>query len=55
MLGAVKNSGKWSEMDELILPDITLGDIAFENILSIGVLDLLLTLVGWSIWDKNKW
>ena len=51
----MRNWGRWSEIDRVILPDIILGDIAFENILSISVLELLLTVVSWGIWDKSKW
>ena len=36
------------------LPDIIMGDVAFENILSARVLELCLTLAVWSIWDGNK-
>ena len=51
----MRNWGRWSEIDRVILPDIILGDTAFENILSISVLELLLTVVSWGIWDKSKW
>ena len=37
ILEAMRNWGMWSEIDEMIIPDIILGDIAFENILSIRV------------------
>ena len=37
------------------LPDPIFGDIAFENVLSIKVLVLLLILAGWSMWDRYKW
>ena len=46
MLRAMRNWGKQSEIDDVRLPDIILGDIAFENILSIRALELPLTLVG---------
>ena len=50
MLGALRNWGKWSDVDDVSLSGITLGDIAFENTLSIRVLELPLTFVGWNIW-----
>ena len=34
-----------SEVDDLWLPDVILGDIAFENIVFIRVLESILTLV----------
>ena len=46
MLRAMRSWGKQSEIDDVGLPDIILGDIAFENILSIRALELALTLVG---------
>ena len=46
MLGDMRNRGRWSEIGKMTLPDIVLGNITFENILSIRVLELLLTLVG---------
>ena len=44
-LEAMRNCVRLSEIDEVILRDIIFGDIAFENRLSIRVLELLLTLV----------
>ena len=44
-LEAMRNCVRLSEIDEVILRDIISGDIAFENRLSIRVLELLLTLV----------
>ena len=55
MLGGMRNCGRWSDIGKVILPNTILGNIAFENVLSIRVLELLLTLVRWSIWGKNKW
>ena len=46
MLGAIRNWGRRSEIDDARLPDKILGYIVFKNILSISVLELLLTLVG---------
>ena len=46
MLGAMRNWSMWSEIDEVILPDIIFGDIVFENIMLIRILELLLTLAG---------
>lgn len=37
MLGAMKKWSKWYGKDDVRLPDIKLGDIAFENVLSIRV------------------
>ena len=45
MLGAMRNSGRWSEIDKVILPDIISWDIVSKNILSIRGVKLLLTLV----------
>ena len=54
MLRAIRNWGGWSEVDEEILPEKILGNVKFEDILSIIVIELLLTLDGWSIWGTNK-
>ena len=54
MLRAMRSWGKQSEIDDVGLPDIILGDIAFENILSIRALELALTLVGWSVFGRNR-
>ena len=43
MLGNTTNWGWWSEKDEVRLLDTILGDDVFENILSVKVLELLLT------------
>ena len=48
MLGDMRNWGGWSEIGKVILPDIILGNISFENILPIRVLELLL-----SCWLKD--
>lgn len=32
MLGAMKNWGKWSEIDDVRLPDAILGNAAIENL-----------------------
>ena len=34
MLGAMKNWGKWSEIDDVRLPDAILGNAAIENLWS---------------------
>ena len=54
MLRAIRNWSRWSEVDEEILPEKILGNVKFEDILSIIVIELLLTLDGWSIWGTNK-
>ena len=46
--------GKWSEIDNVKLRDVLLGNIIFEKILSIRALKLSLTLVGWRIWGRIK-
>ena len=33
MLEAMKNCGRWSEIDEVRLSDIILGDTALENVI----------------------
>lgn len=55
MLGTMRNWGKWSEIDDVRLSVIIVGDIAFEKIFSVRVLELPVTLVGWNIWGRNKW
>lgn len=47
--------GKWSEIDNVKLRDVLLGNIIFEKILSIRALKSSLTLVGWRIWGRIKW
>lgn len=37
--------GKWSEIDDVRFPSIVLGDVAFESLLSIRVLELLSLLL----------
>ena len=46
ILGTIANWGRWSDMVAIKLPDIISGSITFENILSIRVLDWVVTLVG---------
>ena len=46
--------GKWSEIDNVKLRDVLLGNIIFEKILSIRALKSSLTLVGWRIWGRIK-
>ena len=55
MLGAMKNCGRWSEIDKVRLPDTIFWDIALSNMMYIRDLKLLLILVGKSIWGKNEW
>ena len=47
--------GKRSEIDNVKLRDVLLGNIIFEKILSIRALKSSLTLVGWRIWGRIKW
>ena len=47
--------GKWSEIDNVKLRDVLLGNIIFEKILSIRALKSSLTLVDWRIWGRIKW
>ena len=55
ILGIIANWDRWSEIVALKLSDIISGSIAFENILSIGVLEWLVILVGFKIKDINEW
>ena len=49
-----KNWDKQSELDCMRLVDIIFRESAFESILSIRVLELPITFVGSSVWDRNK-
>ena len=49
LLGIYANWGRWSEMVAVKLPNITSGSIAFENILSVRVLEWLVILGGCKI------
>ena len=49
MLGIIENWGRFSEMVAIKLPDIMSGSVAFENVLSIRVLEWLGIIVGCKI------
>ena len=52
--GIIVNSGIWSEMAAVKLPDIMSGSITLENILFIRVFEWLLILVGCKIKGINE-
>ena len=54
ILGIIANWGRWSEIIALKLSDIISGSITFENILSMGVLEWLVILVGFKIKGINE-
>ena len=49
-LGANKNRGRWSDMVAVMFPDIASHESTFEKILSMKVLELLISLVGCKIY-----
>ena len=53
MSGTIRNWERWSEIDEVRLPETELGVWMFEKMLSIRVLEVVLILVGWTICDRN--
>ena len=53
MSGTIRNWGRWSEIDEVRLPETELGVWMFEKMLSIRVLEVVLILVGWTICGRN--
>ena len=53
IFGIIANWCRWSEMVAVKLPDIMSESIAFENILSIKVLEWLVILVGCKIKGIN--
>ena len=53
-LGTNKNCGRWSEIVAFMLPEITSWEITLENILSVNVLEWLVSLVGCRINGKNE-
>ena len=55
MLVVMRYWGKRSKTDKVTLLDIIQEGNAFENILSSRVLELSLTLVNGSIWERNEW
>ena len=50
----IGNWCRWSETVAVKLPNIMYGSITFENIVSIGVIEWLVILVGCKIKGKNK-
>ena len=51
--GTSRNSGSWSDVEAVKLLKIVLGTAMLEKILSINVLELLVTLLGCSIWGRK--
>ena len=51
--GAKKNCGGWSDIEAVKLTGIILGTAKLEKILSINVLELVVTLLGCSIWGRK--
>ena len=51
--GTSRNSGRWSDVEAVKLLKIVLGTAMLEKILSINVLELLVTLLGCSIWGRK--
>ena len=54
-LEALRNWDGRSEIADVRLPDVILGNITYENILRIRVLKLSLILIGWNLSGQNKW
>ena len=44
---ATRNGGRWSDIEAIILPEVILGTATLEKILSIDVLEFLVTLLGY--------
>ena len=44
ILGATRNCGRWSDIEAVKLPEIILGTAMLEKILSINVLELVVTM-----------
>ena len=53
-LGIIENWGIWSEAVAVKLPDVMSGSIAFQNMLSIRVLEWLIIQFGCKIKGINK-
>ena len=49
ILAAIRNCGRWSDIEAVKLPEVVLGIAILEKMLSINNLELLFTLVGCSI------
>ena len=49
-----KNCGRWLDIVTVMLPEVTSWEIAFENILSMSVLEWLVSLGGCRIYGKNE-
>ena len=54
ILGATRDCGRWSDIEAVKLPEIILGTAMLEKKLSINVLELVVTLMGCSIWGNNE-
>ena len=55
MLDAITNCGRWSKTVTVRLTEIESGPRILENMLSISVLELHVTLVGCIMCGKNIW
>ena len=55
MLDAITNYGRWSETAEVRLPETKSGPRILENMSSISVLELQVTLFGCIMCDKIIW
>ena len=51
--GATRNCGRWSDSAVVKLPEIILGTAMLEKVLSINVLELVVTLLGCRIWGRK--
>ena len=54
MLGTNENWGKWSDIVAVMLPDIMLGEIKLENIMSMRVFEWLVILVWCKIYGIKE-
>ena len=50
-LGAKRNSGRRSDIEVIKLPNTILGIAMLKETLSINILELVVTLIGCSIWE----
>ena len=53
ILEGTRNYGRWSDIEAVKLPEIILRTAMLEKILSICVLQLLVTLLGCSAWEST--
>ena len=55
MSDPIRNCERWLEPVTVRFPETESGLRILENMLSISVLELLVTLVGWIMCGKNIW